>query len=207
MYKIRQETAGLQAPVYCDEFILGQNGEVFFASIFGPEVAVKAITAQIITRKYGIYLENDKGHPLLNKWGRKVFMLRGESRVVRATTAIIKNGVQHKVLYAEAPFQPWLSEMTKNFLSYGATEEDMVLRAFKIVNRFTTAPLKEEWRFWLWDHIKELNPYDDGLLKSQNVSGEFLFFQEVTVPEDDEIKAWIMADIETLRKEGKENEG
>lgn len=200
MYSIEQEAIGYQAACYCDEFALKPDGDLLYASICGSAMSVKAIVAQIIgKRKVQLFdLENEK--LVLNAYGLKLYVTRTEGNIIRMTSRIMLNHVVHRILYSENMFMPWLHPGMPEFLAYGETEDCLPAMAFKIINKFTSVPLKASWADWLWDRITEIN--GEPLITSEERSPCFRFCQTVRMPNRDMLQNWITEDLENLKHIG-----
>jgi hypothetical protein len=154
IYQSNLESAG-QVKVYADSFIITEDGNVIYASMFGTSAAMKSISAQIIENKFGILIcDNETGNLFNNKAGYPLHLTKGNERM-RTITKNLKPGVVHRILYSESFFVPRSAQGDEKFLAYGETDEEAITRAFRIVDKLSEIPLKDTWKHWLFNMLME----------------------------------------------------
>ncbi|QTA78435.1 Uncharacterized protein dnl_06570 [Desulfonema limicola] len=189
-----------QVYVYCDTYVLSDNTDsVKYLSFFGATAAVKSVTAQIIGNREGVLLENESGFIKQDSTGNFLRLKRGYTAQVKTLTKNLKPGITHKIIYAHALFSPWKFEDTSRFIAFGKTEEEAVNRTFFIVDKLTSIPLKESWKYWLWQKLTQDTETEEVPVKTGGDSDRFSFCRILNVPDDDWLENEIRTDLEYLK--------
>lgn len=201
MYKIIQLDHGRQAASYCDEFIADDEGSLVYASMFGPVTAIKAIVAQILTRRPNIRLvdlEKGEHEYVATHSGTPLNVLRGDMDILRVMSKNIKPGVVHKILFADNLFRPWVYGQANKCFVYGKDWRQASNMLFKIINKKSTVPLKETWDLWLWE--KTTNSRQSRFSKSRQLAENFTYCEYQMLPGDSELEKWLKDDFMELRE-------
>lgn len=198
MYKIIQQTIGRQAAIFCDEFIAFNDGSLIYGSMFGPAMAIKAITAQILQRRPMLSLIDTQNNVLVkSNYGSNLTILRGSEDFLRIITRTVKPGVVHKLFYADNMFRPWCYDSSKKFLVYGKDWIDAAAMAFKIIDKKSSVPLKAQWQDWLWEKLDEWQHLD--VVQSKTLPEPFKFFKVMETIPDSKLEYWIKQDLDELK--------
>lgn len=200
MYRIIQkEVSGKMVQAYVDSFILTSNetaGSVKYLSMFGSSVIVKALIAQIIENN-SPNLVNAKNQYIVGNTGTPVKITRGFQHL-RVATKALKPGITHKIIFSEEHFKPWKKKNPKEFLTFGNTIEKAKERAFKVIDKITTVPLKPSWINWLWRILTEDADLPVPILGGQD---EILKYAAILrVPNSDWLETQIKENLEELKQ-------
>ena len=94
------------------------------------------------------------------------------------------------VLYINATMTPRHSTC----VVWGRTEEEMIDRAFRILDLFSSVPLRESWKHWLWEHVLRSHTQE---LSSHGE--QFAHARLLRPPSDRKLHAAITENLDTLR--------
>jgi len=94
------------------------------------------------------------------------------------------------VLYVNATLMP----RQGTCVVWGRTEEEMIDRAFRIVDLFSPIPLRESWKHWLWEHV--LRPRTEEL---SSHGEQFAHARLLRPPADRKLHAAIAENLNTLK--------
>lgn len=160
---------------YCDRLI-SKNGQVIFASFFGTETNITAITGSLLANK-------TKNGTNILEIGKQSYERMPEIHYCRQVKDL-KTNITHALVYSKEHFL--LHE--KCCCVSGTTEKDVIKEYFKILNKKTDMPLHPLWA----DYLLEISEYY--LLDNFNCPPAL----EVFLPDNKAIRALIMNNIPYL---------
>jgi len=159
------EVSHMGVSCYSDAFIADRDSEtLFFVSLFGRPMLVKAITATILA-----------GRPVSVG---NMSLRRPYSDNLRVLTQN-HGGVMHKVIFCDAYFRGSDARILVG--------EDRK-RAFEFLDSVVSTPLKEQWADVLWERIFEPKPlFGFGSVENMDLGEVYLVSLNKTSEEVDEL--------------------
>lgn len=136
-----------------EDYALDEENHLWYLSIVGPQIAVKAISAAMVNsppRPVLITPLNQTGEPLYR------FSISGQHPALEEKTTwrrIMKKlpatGTYHMVVYPRIAEERSISGKDMLLLMKGDEEEDRLY--YRLLTRLTHIPLHESWSQWLWE--------------------------------------------------------
>lgn len=132
---------------YTRGYILDEEQNILWMSIFGGATALKTLTAQLLGGA-AAEIRSPGGYP-------KAFQRGNGSLRCLAQSA---GDVAHKILFQPDVLTPWKSELAqRKILTFGSTLDQAKSRLFAITDRLLSTPLTPKWTQWVWDVAEELD--------------------------------------------------